>query len=136
MSRRIVTTQYQSTGGSQEEVDTYFDRIVKYIPVDIVGAWITTTGLIASANDVPKAKVLWIAFSVGLLLTAAWTYKQTADPNKPTATTQIAVSVCSFLVWVFALGGPFVYLAFYRPIYGSLTIIVYSLAVGLITPRQ
>ena len=133
MGRRIVTTRYQSTGGS---VDTYFDKVIKYIPADIVGAWVAVTGLISSGSGVPTTLLLWIAFVAGTILTALWTLKQTSAPDKKPARTQVLVATGSFIVWVFALGDPFATLGFYRPLYGSLLLIFYTLAIGLVTPTE
>ena len=46
VGRRIVTVQYQSN--SDKSIDGYFDRVMKYIPGDIIGAWVAVTGLILS----------------------------------------------------------------------------------------
>jgi hypothetical protein len=135
MSRRIITAQFQTTG-SQVKIDTYFDRVVKYIPADIVGAWIAVTGLINSAVDIPRNVILWIAFVIGIVLTALWTLRRTNEPKKPPAVTQIIIATCAFIVWIFALGGPFVTLAFYRPVYGSLLLILYTFVTALIIPHE
>jgi len=133
MPRRIITTQYQSTAGSAP--DTYFDKIIKYIPTDIVAAWVAATGLVATAgNAVPATKLLWICLVVGIIFTPLWTLRQTRMPGVPPAYKQSVVSTCAFVVWVFALGGPFATLAFYHPVYGSLLLIAFTLAVGLIEP--
>lgn len=134
MGRRINTTRYESKGGGS--VDGYFDKVIKYIPADIVGAWIAVTGLINSDNGAPTALLLWITFGAGIILTLLWTLKQTSLPNKKPAMTQALVSTGSFMVWVFALGGPFATLSFYRPLYGSLLLIFYTLSIGLITPAE
>lgn len=133
MSRRIVTTQHQNVGGS---VDTYFDKVIKYIPADIVGAWVAVTGLISSDTGAPQPLLLWVAFIAGAVLTLLWTLKQTFVPKKKPAITQALLSTGSFVVWVFALGGPFATLGFYRPLYGSLLLIFYTLAIGLVTPPE
>ncbi len=133
MTRRIVTERLDAGGGVP--VDEYSDKLIKNIPADIVAAWIAVTGLIAGDPDAPKT-VLWIAFALGVVLTAVWTWRQTTAPNKPTATTQIAISTGSFMVWVFALGGPFTGLNFYRPLYGSLLLILYTLIVPLVNPPE
>ena len=135
MGRRIVTTQLQKNlAGSS--VDTYFDRVIKYIPSDIVGAWVAAAGLIKSASDVPQATLFWIAFGVGIVLTCAWTIKQTSERGKAVAITQTVVSTGAFFVWAFALGEPFSTLEFYRPVYGSLVLILYTLIVGLVIPSE
>jgi hypothetical protein len=105
---------------------------VKFIPADIVAAWVAVTGLIKSAVNVPANTVLWICFLFGILLTAAWTWKQTNLAGQPAAVKQIVVSAIAFCVWVFALGAPFDALEWYRPMYASLLLIGYTLVVGLI----
>ncbi len=137
MGRRIVTTQPQSlVATTPQAVDTYFDRLIKYIPADIIAAWTAVTGLIAGATKEPQAALLWIAFGVGLILTAAWTLRQTRDPKKPAAITQIIISTIAFAVWIFALGGPFATMSWYSPLYGSLLLIAFTLIVALINPKE
>jgi hypothetical protein len=107
MSIRIHTKAYQS-GGTTALPDTYFDKVVKYIPADVVGAWVAATGIVQASAAAPKDTLLWIIFVAGVLITAAWKLKQTKLPI------QAAVSTGAFAVWVFALGGPFQHLAWYR----------------------
>lgn len=132
MSRRIVTTGYQSTGTTV--VDGFFDRVLKYIPADINGAWVAVTGLIKTAgNDVPQSGVYWVCFIVGIIITGVWTHIQTRGSR-----TQTIVSTLAFFVWVFALGGTWIRdsLPWYRDLYGSLLLIGYTLAVGMIIPKD
>ena len=133
MSRRIVTYQLQSSGA---EIDGYSDRLLKYIPAEIVASWIMVTSLIAGSSDASQAGLLWVSFGAWLLLTAGWTFYLTKTPGKPIAVLQILVSVGAFVVWVFALGGPFATLDFFRPIYGSVVLIFYTLLVPLIPIKQ
>jgi hypothetical protein len=135
MGRRITTKQLQANFPGTK-VDTYFDKVVKYIPADIVGAWVAVTGLINSGSNIPRGALLWIAFAIGIILTAIWTLKQTTIPGKPPAITQTAVSTGAFIIWVFALGDPFATLEWYRPLYGSLFLILYTLIVALINPSE
>ena len=84
MSRRIgvVWPKAQAAAGAPPippvEIDKYFDKVVKYVPADILGAWVAVTGLVSSARDVPRQTILWVAFAIGLILTAWWTLKQAA----------------------------------------------------------
>ncbi len=135
MSRRIRTIEPQAAVGGGE-VDTYFDKLLKYIPADIVGAWIAVTGLIAGAAGGANSTVLWVVFAVFVVITVVWVWKQTAAPGKPAAVTQIVISTIAFVVWVFALGGPFESLPFYQHLYGSILLIIYTLVVALVTPRE
>ncbi len=54
-------------------------------------------------------------FTFGVILTAAWTLKQTSVKDKSLATPQIILSTGTFIVWVFALESPFTTLGFYQP---------------------
>ncbi|HVH68329.1 MAG TPA: hypothetical protein VM716_10710 [Gemmatimonadales bacterium] len=139
MSRRVRVffPAAQAAAGSAPippVIDTYFDKVVKYIPADIVGAWVAATGLISSASGIPHQTVLWVAFGIGLILTAWWTLKQTAVPGRPASVTQAMISTGAFAVWVFALGGPFQHVPG-QQVYGSLLLILYTLVVALIDPK-
>jgi hypothetical protein len=131
MGRRIVTKQYQGAGTLQ--LDGYFDRVIKYIPSDIVAAWIGVTSLLDIDKEV---NILWIAFAIGLVLTYLWTIKQTSEENKPPAITQALISTGAFGVWVYALGGPFKSIPGYEAKYGALLLILYPLISGLILPKE
>src|SRR3989441_7705480 len=100
MSRRIrvVWPKAQAAAGVPPppippgEIDTYFDKVVKFIPADIVAAWVAVTGLVASAPDIPRETILWIAFAIGLILTAWWTGRQAAAPGRRPPVTQAIIS--------------------------------------------
>jgi hypothetical protein len=135
MGRRIVTEQYQAEGG--EKVDDYVDRILKYIPADIVAGWLFLSGLILSIEEESKKKwLLWIVFLVLIPLTILWTLKQTRASGKPPAWTQTALATGSFVVWVFAIGGPFATLDWYDTVYGSIVLVLYTITIGLVTPSE
>ena len=135
MSRRIITTEFQSTR-TGKQIDTYFDKVIKYIPADIVGAWLAVDGLIKAAGDNVAANTSWVAFVIGIAITAFWTHKQTQQPKKPPAMTQIAISTAAFIVWVYASGGPFVTANLYNPAYGSMLLILYTLIVAMVNPIE
>jgi uncharacterized membrane protein len=135
MGRRIVSQSLQSSG-AEISVDQYFDRLLKYIPGDIVGAWVAAQGLIKSATDSPQVMLMWLTFFVGTVLTAVWTLKQTTEPRKQPAITQMLISTFAFIVWVIALGGPFESLSEYQPVYGSLLLIFYTLLIAIVVPPE
>ncbi|HEY6209311.1 MAG TPA: hypothetical protein VIW28_09635 [Gemmatimonadales bacterium] len=134
---RVAPTRAQAAAGLTPavEFDSYFDKAVKYIPADIVAAWVAVTGLVSSARDLPRQTILWVAFGIGLLLTALWTWKQAAAPGRRPPVTQTIISTGAFAVWVFALGGPFQHVPG-QPVYGSLLLILYTLVVALIDPKE
>jgi Na+/phosphate symporter len=135
--RRILTNQLQAAGVTPD-VDSYFDRVVKFIPIEVVSAWIAVKGIIAAAATGSKQLVLWICFVIGLIFTALYMLKQTAVPGKRPAVTQTIVATFAFAVWAFALGEPFAtWLGVAnQSLYGSLLLIFFTLAVGLIIPKE
>ena len=140
MSRRIRIFQPEaalapSVGGAQVETDRYFDKVLKYIPADVVAAWVAVTGVVSSASGVPQQQILWVAFAAGLILTAWWTTKQTTAPGRPAPLAQVVISTVAFAVWVFALGGPFEHVRGQK-LYGSLLLILYTLVVARIDPKE
>jgi ABC-type polysaccharide/polyol phosphate export permease len=135
MSRRIITTELQASKNSIK-IDGYFDKLLKYIPTEIVGGWVALTGLIKGSSDIPATPLLWGFFIFFIGLTALYIFQQTSEPNKSPALTQIVVSMGAFTIWVFALGEPFASLSFYRPVYGSIALILYTLVIPLINPTE
>lgn len=135
--RRILTDQLHAAGVAPD-VDSYFDRVVKYIPVEIVSAWVAVKGIIAAAATESKQTVLWVCFGIGVVFTALFMIKQTTVPEKGPAKLQTAIATLAFVIWVFALGEPFAtWLGVAsQSLYGSLLLIFFTLAVGLIVPKE
>lgn len=138
MSRRIVTKQLQAVGGNGKDVDGYFDRLVKYIPADVVGLWLVGVGLINTFLGTAKAIAMILFFFACLGITIWWTYDQTREPKKVPAKTQITVAAFAFLVWVIALQGAELQNAFawYKPAIGSLLLLLYSTVVAKKVPKE
>jgi hypothetical protein len=138
MGLRIVSEGLQSGAEPNIPEDDYPARLRKYIPTEAVSFWIAVSGMIQSAAEaIPKTGLLWLFFVIGLVFTFAWTQRRTTQPGKPKAWTQIAISCGSFIVWVFATGGPLAFtLPFYQPLYGSLLLITYTTAVAFVIPPE
>jgi hypothetical protein len=135
--RRIVTEELQ-VAGANAPVDTFFDKVVKYIPTDIVSAWVAVKGVVAATSVPSKNGVMWVCFGAFVVLTTLWTLKQTSVPGKSPAITQTVVATVAFVVWAVALGEPFTGLLGQetQSLYGSLLLIFFTLTVGLITPKE
>jgi hypothetical protein len=68
MSRAIVEYGLQGTKGS-EGTDKYVDKIVKYVPADVIAAWTAVVAVIKGDGTLP-AGVLPASFVLGLAATA------------------------------------------------------------------
>ena len=135
MGRRIIISQLEAKS-EEAKLDGYFDKLIKYIPTEIVGGWVAITGLIKGASNIPTNTTLWILFIIFTGLTALYILQQTFEPKKPLAIKQTIISTTAFIVWVFALGKPFDSLSFYNPVYGSILLILYNLTIPLINPVE
>lgn len=133
--------------------DGYFDRIVKYIPSQVITfytaaiVWMTnpsapTTGQppAAGAATVPSASAtgpeLWLVFVAGLGLTLFLTYWQTREADKPPAVIQISISSLAFIVWAYATGGPFVGTGFWKPGWAAIVLALFVIIIGTISPGE
>jgi hypothetical protein len=131
MSRRIITTQFQSTGGG--DVDGFFDRLIKYIPSDVVAGWIVAKNLISSYQSAPP-QTLWICFVAGLALTVVVVRYTPKGP--PPTWFQVGISVVAFAIWTWALGDPLASTIPHSSLFSSLTLIGYTILVAALIPPK
>ena len=66
---------------SAEKVDGYSDKLLKYIPADVVSFWLAGNGLVQSQAGEARVGALWLLFIIGFVLTALWTRKLTSEPG-------------------------------------------------------
>ncbi|MGB8215948.1 MAG: hypothetical protein WCE94_01495 [Candidatus Methanoperedens sp.] len=114
--------------------DDYKERVIKYIPAEVVAFYLFLIGIV-NGEGIPsetKPLILWIIVVVGTV--ATWLYLlRVQNVHK---IVQLIITTGAFLVWAFALGGPFVYLNWYLPAYGQLLLGVYTFLVGIIEPQS
>jgi drug/metabolite transporter (DMT)-like permease len=143
MNRRVITRSFLNSTVTYDNMtatatvtvpplDTYYDRLIKYIPADVVVGWITVKGIISSASNAPADKVYWICFIAGVIFTILWTYKITYVKGSKPAYIQIIIATIAFFIWVLATGEPFNI----EPYIGSLILVGYTIGAGLIIPGE
>ncbi len=86
-----------------KSTDSYFEKLVKYIPADILAAYVAITGITASVN--PPLWLGWAVFGVLLVLTPLYVcYVKTAPKGFVSSKTFHWVTAClAFSSWVWAL---------------------------------
>ncbi len=108
--------------------DVYFDRLLKYIPAEVVACYIFVLGIIEKLGGAQEKSIFhWVIFLVFCLITFFY-LRKILHVGK---IQQLAISVVAFVVWVFALGGPFALFAWYNPLYGAILLPVYTLAIAI-----
>ena len=114
--------------------DSYFQKLVTYIPADIIAAWVTLSGFITqSAATIPH----WISWAVfgGLLVLIPFyvCYLKTVPPGLSSGKIFHWLTSClAYVAWVFALGGPFATQSWYQPIYGSIILVFVTLIIPVL----
>lgn len=109
--------------------DSYFERLLRYVPADIVAAWVALDGIFKEQSYHPLW-LAWSVFAVLCVLTPLYIIYMKTDPPGllPAKTFHWVASTFAFSVWVFALGGPFPStFPWYQPIYGSVLLIMTTL---------
>jgi len=116
-------------GVAVPSADDYLTMLIKYVPVEVLAAYLFMAGVIDSnvANKHDHAiwlgvlligiLVLTIPYDVSVLQVARWQ--------------QIAVSIAGIAVYVFALGGWFATTTWYHQWYASLVVPVFLLAIAI-----
>jgi hypothetical protein len=140
MAREVITqrdidnlvqsgiVQKSEPDSSRVVKDGYTDRLFKYIPAEVVAGYIFVLGLLKQLTDLKTLTFLdWLLFLIFCVLTPLYLWKV----QKVTKTQQHVISLLSFIVWVFAIGGPFSLYAWYNPVYGEILLPVFTLIVAI-----
>jgi hypothetical protein len=110
--------------------DTYMSRVLKFIPSEIVMAYVAIEGVLRASynSSQDRQTLLWIALAALMVLTPLWLWRVMRVRRVP----QLILSTLSVPVWLFALGGPFEFLSWYRPALGAIVLPIYTLVVPII----
>lgn len=125
------------------KLEDYLERVAKYVPVEIIGAYMAIRGAFpahGTEDGLPTAVEIAVYLAC-LALTPLYLIKLGGDV--PGKATQIAIACVSFVVWTYAIGGPFFWGALeaasatrivYPGLAGAL-VVLWSLAAGLVKPE-
>ncbi len=112
--------------------DDYFNRLLKYIPAEIVGLYLTLDNIINIQKEGSHAWMSWFIFAVCLILIPLYLNRVLNVKKK----IQILISSLSFVVWVYALGGPFATCGLFNNLFAALLLPIYTVLVSIIKPEQ
>ena len=138
MTREVITSrdlQRMNESGTESRIpagtitrDAYFDRLFKYIPAELVAGYIFVLGVVKQLTNAGEIMVFqWALFVIFCILTPLYLWRV----QKVLKIQQHIISLLSFVVWVFALGGPFELSGWYNPVYGAILLPVFSLIVAI-----
>ena len=118
-------------GPADKEIDGYRDKLLKYIPAEVTAYYIAIDALIRSQAGL-NVPLYWSVFVFAAILTPLYLWRVA----KVEKYVQIIISTIAFVVWVFALGGPFAGLLWYKPFYGALLLASYTALIPIIDPQK
>ncbi|HEV7766248.1 MAG TPA: hypothetical protein VGQ76_14680 [Thermoanaerobaculia bacterium] len=133
MSRTIKTAAVTEVTEAAQPPDGYKERLLKYIPAEVITLYMALSGVVgAAAGASSQAIAHWTIFGVALVVTPLYQLRILKITNR----TQILISTGAFLVWSFALGGPFeqVIKAADLKMWGSMAVALYTFLVPFVEP--
>jgi hypothetical protein len=112
--------------------DGYLTRLLKYVPVEVLGAYLFMSTIIDS-NVTGNLRAYWLGglLAAVLLLTIPYDYLVLSVVRPE----QIAMSVVGLAVYVFSIGGWFATTTWYHQWYASIAVALFALLVGIIKVR-
>ena len=118
-----------------EEADRYLDRLLKYLPAEVVALYLAVQTAVLGLPAGSQRQVGGIlVFAIFLVGTYFWLRN-----DGVTRTTQIAISIGAFVVWVLATsGGPLAGfdLAADARKWGAVLVPLFTFATAAIEPRR
>jgi len=132
MSRQIrsyvVSTKDMRGSASEGTSDAYMDRLMKYIPGEVVAVYVCCKGII-EASPPPDELAQILVFVILTFATPLYLKRF----GKVKSLMQLGISTISFVVWVCSLGGPTLSLHL-PPLYAALLLPLFTFGVALIEP--
>jgi hypothetical protein len=119
--------------GAQQKTEGSAERILKYIPAEVVAFYVAALGVIDSLpKETPGMKsAYWVVLILGLIVAPLYILK--LGKWAKTATLQAIWSGVAFLVWAYTLGGAFKQIPnFHQPWIGSLLLLAVTLIAALL----
>jgi len=121
--RTVVTKGLES---ADKKADDYTDKIIKYLPGEAVALYITAIGLISAVKEqIPFDIVAWVIF-FGLFF-ALPIYLWKTEQVK--VRVQIVITMAAYVFWAMSLGGPFLQIPWYHPVYGAIGVLFFTFLV-------
>jgi hypothetical protein len=93
VTSRSVT--YTAPAVPETKADGYLDRLVKYIPAEIIALYLGASNVVP-AGDASYHLALWIIAGLTAVCTPVYMYFSTREAGKPTLWSQIIISSIAF----------------------------------------
>ena len=130
------------SAAAEDKADKFLTRLLKYIPTEVVAGYLFFQGIVEGVSPDDKLRLIacWAVFFLGAVLT--YVYLRRVGQETPTKKQNLVISVVAFVLWAYALGGPFKLGpppfpdGHYRPWLGAVVAGAFSWVLGLIKLRE
>lgn len=112
--------------------DLYLSRVVKYIPTEVIMAYIASIGFVTTLAGTQQRLWSWVIAISLLILTPLWTMRAASVAGQATPTRQAIAATLAFGAWTFATGGPFEQFQWYTRALGSIVLILVCLCLPIV----
>ena len=134
MNLNIITAQdvqrNQANAAGPISKDDAFSKLLKYIPSITVGTFLAIQGVVAEiSNKDTRSIILWLVLV--LLAIGTYIYRQRRGVVRKL---QLWLTVGAFLVWVFAIGGPFAETGWWHAYMGSIALFLATFFLAVYDP--
>lgn len=118
-----------------QQADRYIDKLVKYIPAEIIAFYACIAGIAETMPENQKALALWLALGLGVLATPIYLVYVHGLGGKQWP--HLVISMVAYAAYVYVLGGPFKLpgINLYYPAWGSIVVAIFTLIIGALPPE-
>lgn len=109
-----------------KQYNHYKDRLLKLIPTEIVAAYLVIEGIIPPGE--PHAPLVSLIAALVLLILIPFYLRKTMAVKRAG---QILLTMISFVIWIYSLGGPFALYGVHIGYVGSVLLVLWTLVVPL-----
>ncbi len=109
--------------------DDYLTKLLKYVPIEVLGAYLFMAGVIDSNVTNKHDHAVWLGSLLIGILVLTIPYDRVV--LKVARVTQIAMSVVGLAVYIFALGGWFATTSWYHQWYASILVPAFAFVVAI-----
>jgi hypothetical protein len=138
MTRTIVRNEKKREGNTRtaaEEtpnIDGFFSKLAKYIPVEITAAYLAVDYLLVNANPPISENWYWGVFAILVLATPAYLWMVSITEKQKTDIPQLVVAMIAFVIWALGLGRPaFATLSWYNPALAQVAVVLATLIIPI-----
>ncbi|MDT8402683.1 MAG: hypothetical protein RQ743_13395 [Bacteroidales bacterium] len=114
-----------------KQENNYQSRLLKLIPSEIVAAYLVIIGFIPAGYE--HSKILLTVVTAILLIMVPFYLISFMSVKGPL---QIIFTSLSFLVWVYSIGGPFVYYGIHEAVIGSVLLVLWTLLIPFVVKPE